>query len=311
MIRLGAGGVTPKDRDVPPKYGEDKTFGLHSRFVKTKKRPPIPDRFITFDNALELSSAIGIFDVNHRIYCVTNGNTSMSDILEAFIVERELHVLKMHIINPSIGLDGIASLKSLMVNGYVDQIDLVLSEDFRKDEVRPGGLIPILYEHLDYENRVQIAFIGSHAKIITFETKCGLKITFHGSANLRACRALEQFVVEDNPDLHRFNVKICDELINTFFTIAKENDYIHTPAQIADAFTDMKVSQNKSTKAARQRMKNEGNKINLHSVRGRQVWDRVLNKVEGWKPSRFKIMLADIQAAQIKNKENNGIDGRG
>lgn len=278
---------TDKDRSKPAKWLEDPTFGLHSRFHKTRKRNPIPDRFITFDNALELSGKIGKFDLYHRLFCVTNGNCSMSDILEAFIVEREFHIKKLHIVNPSVGLDGVASLRNLLEGGYVDELDLVLSEDFRKDEVRPGGIIPELYRYLDFENRVQIGFIGNHSKIITFETHCGLFITIHGSANLRACRAFEQFMIEENKDLHLFNVQISNAFIDEFFTISKENEYLCERTEILEAFDQIKAVKNKNTKASRIRMREEGKKINLHSVRGREMWDGVLNRIEGWKPSRF------------------------
>ena len=53
------------------------------------------------------------------------------------------------------------------------------------------------------------------------KTKCGLNIVMHGSANLRSSDNIENIIIEDCPELYKFNMEWHDALLNTYYTIRK------------------------------------------------------------------------------------------
>ena len=83
----------------------------------------------------------------------------------------------------------------------LESLRLVLSDYFYPHEKAPGRLVPYIYERLDVDDVLDVAFASVHAKIATIETTDGLKVVMEGSANLRSSRNIEQFRVECDADL--------------------------------------------------------------------------------------------------------------
>ena len=55
-----------------------------------------------------------------------------------------------------------------------------------------------------------------------FETHDGQKIVIHGSANLRSSGNVEQFTIEENPDLYNFYDDCFEKVMERFATIRKD-----------------------------------------------------------------------------------------
>lgn len=80
-------------------------------------------------------------------------------------------------------------------------------------------LIPYLYDELDIDNKLQVAFTNTHMKILLMETHKGNHYVLTGSANLRSASCLEQFDFEENAELFNFYKEAFDSLIDKYKTI--------------------------------------------------------------------------------------------
>lgn len=78
-----------------------------------------------------------------------------------------------------------------------------------------------MYEILDTANKFQLAVAGTHCKLTLIETHCGMKITIHGSANLRSSGNLEHICIEENEAMFDFNHEIHASIIEKYKTINK------------------------------------------------------------------------------------------
>ena len=59
-------------------------------------------------------------------------------------------------------------------------------------------------------------------KTCLIETLGGKKVIIHGSANLRSSANIEQFTIEENPELYMFYCEIDNNILSTYSTINKE-----------------------------------------------------------------------------------------
>ncbi len=84
-----------------------------------------------------------------------------------------------------------------------------------------GGLVERIYNELDIDNRLQVAFCSSHIKATLLETYCGKHIVIHGSGNYRSSNSIEQITITDDKDLFTFYDLIAQELIAKYKTINK------------------------------------------------------------------------------------------
>ena len=126
----------------------------------------------------------------------------------------------MDITTLSLGQENIDSLHTLLDKGYVDSLNLIVSAYFYAHEAH--RLIPYIYGRLDIDNRFQLAVAGTHMKTCLIETLGGKKVIIHGSANLRSSANIEQFTIEENPELYMFYCEIDNNILSTYSTINKE-----------------------------------------------------------------------------------------
>jgi len=197
-------------------------FEYESRYVTPPETPEQDSAFIKYENASKLSNTI---DLKKRSMIIVNGSFIMGDFLEALVVNKNLHIKKMVISTLSLSENNIDSLRNLIDGGFVEKMDLLISDYFFKTEQEGHGqsLMPYLYQELDNDNKFQLSVSRSHTKIVIFETFCGLKITIHGSANLRSSANLENLMVENNQHLYDFLEKdIYSDIINKYWTIDHE-----------------------------------------------------------------------------------------
>jgi hypothetical protein len=189
-----------------------------SRYFAPKKQREISERFLKYSNAELLAKDID-FNSNNRFHIVTDGTFYFGDFIEAFLVEKNVHVKKMTISTLSMNKNNVDSLFNLLNGGFVDELNLILSDYFYSHEKH--DLIPYIYEKLDIKNKLQLAFAGTHCKICIFETVNGRKFVFHGSANLRSSSNIEQICLEENSELYDFYNEIQSSICETYKTINK------------------------------------------------------------------------------------------
>ena len=189
-----------------------------SRYVKPPKCKDVPERLLKYRNAEQLAKDLKP-EKGMRVFVILDGSFIAGDFIEAFCVEHNLHVKQMTISTLSLSQNNVDSLKNLLGGGYVDELNLIVSDYFFSHERH--GLIPYMYELLDKENKFQLAVAGTHCKLILFETHAGSKVTIHGSANLRSSGNLEHICIEENETLFDFNQEIQSSIIEKYKTINK------------------------------------------------------------------------------------------
>ena len=173
---------------------------------------------IKYRNASKLSKDISLSQ-NERYYCIIDGTFIFGDFIEAFIVDRDLRVKELTISTLSLSQENIDSLANLLNGGYLDKLNLIVSDYFYSHE--RNNLIKYAYETLDINNKFQLAVCRSHTKITLFETHCDKKVVIYGSANLRSSDNIEQFSIEHNNELYDFNYTFHKNILDNFKTINK------------------------------------------------------------------------------------------
>lgn len=173
---------------------------------------------VMYDNACRLAEDLP-WEKGIRYDVIVSGNFIFGDFIEAFIVKNNAKVPRMTISTLSLSQDNVDSLVNLIVGGYVEELNLIVSAYFYSHE--RGSLIPYIYQELDRDNRFQLAVAWIHTKTCHFETAGGKKIVIHGSANLRSSGNIEQFTIEENGELYGFYDEIYNEIINRYATIRK------------------------------------------------------------------------------------------
>lgn len=190
---------------------------FETRYIKPP-RTKQGNSFVKYDNAEKFADDIEI-NTGDRVFAIINGSFIFGDFIEAFIVSKRLRVKKMIISTLSMSENNIDSLTGLLKLGYVDELSLVISDYFFSHERR--NLVEYIYEKLDIDNKFQLAVAGTHCKKCLIETHCGKKIVIHGSANLRSSGNIEQFVIEENEELYKFNELYQTAIIEKYSTIKK------------------------------------------------------------------------------------------
>ncbi len=144
---------------------------------------------------------------------------NIGDFIEAFVTTHNVKCKKMTISTLSFSQENIDSLKNLLDGNFVDELNIVTSVYFYNYEIR--SLIPYAYRQLDRDNKFQLAVAGIHTKTTQFETLGGRKIVMHGSSNLRSSGSLEQFCIEENPQLYDFYDEKFGVILEKYATIKK------------------------------------------------------------------------------------------
>jgi hypothetical protein len=191
---------------------------FNSRYIKPPICNDVAESFCAYENARKLASEIDI-SKNARTFCVINGNFIFGDFIEALISERHLKVKSMTISTLSMSENNVDSLCNLLEWGFVDELNLIVSDYFFSHERH--NLIPYIYERLDKDNKFQLAVCRTHCKTCILELETGEKIVIHGSANLRSSGNIEQFMIEENRLLYDFNLDYQNKIINLYKSINK------------------------------------------------------------------------------------------
>ena len=175
---------------------------------------------VKYKNAKELAKEIQIKQ-NERFFCIIDGSFIFGDFIEAFIYERAMKVKELTLSTLSMSQENIDSFYNLMQNGYIEKLNIIVSDFFYSHERH--NLVKYMYDKLDFENRFQLSVCRTHTKICMFETEMngGRKYVIHGSANLRSSDNIEQFMIEENSELYDFNFDFHKKIIDNFATVKK------------------------------------------------------------------------------------------
>lgn len=193
-----------------------------SRYFSPPKQRDIPERLLKYRFAEDLALSV-IPEKGMRVFVVLDGSFIAGDFFEAWIVKHNLHIKKMTISTLSMSENNVDSLANVLNAGYVDELNLIVSDYFFSHERR--NLIPYLYKELDKNNRFQLAVASTHCKICLMETHNGSKVVIHGSANLRSSSNLEHLCIEENPELFDFLLSTQEAILEKFKTINKSLRY--------------------------------------------------------------------------------------
>ena len=204
-----------------PEINIDLDLGLNSfnnRYQKAKEIHEMPSGMIKYANAKKLAKNIDL-DKQTRYNCIVAGNFIFGDFIEAFIVENNC---KCEVMISTLSMDqnNIDSLHNLIKGGFIDKLDMIISDYFYSHE--RGALIPYMYKYLDLDNKFQLAVAGIHTKICLIKTLGGKHIVIHGSANLRSSSNIEQFVIEENKEFYDFLHEYHNSVLEAYKTINKD-----------------------------------------------------------------------------------------
>lgn len=194
-------------------------LSIESRIIKPAYHRQMADRMICEENASDLAAKIKP-ERGMRVHCIVSGNFMFSHFLRAFLMDNMIQAKRVTISTLSMSQSCIEALKDICDLGYCEKLDLIVSMYFYSHERR--SLIPYIYESLDYDDApygFQLAVADTHCKTIQIETTGGSKVVIHGSANLRSSGCVEQFCIEENPELHDFHNDVADKILRTYFTI--------------------------------------------------------------------------------------------
>lgn len=188
------------------------------RYHNPKPYKGIKEKFVKYSHAVRAANYIEIGD-NTRSHMVTAGSFEFGDFIEALLKERNAQVKHMSVSTLSMSQNNIDSFANLLHDGWVDKLDLIVSDYFYAHE--RAQLVPYMMHELDHEDRFQLAVAGSHTKIAIFETYGGKKIVMHGSANLRSSGCLEQTCIEENAELFDFYLSFHNAILEEYSVINK------------------------------------------------------------------------------------------
>ena len=189
-----------------------------TRYIKPPKSREIPEHKLKYDLAINLAKDIKP-EPGCRYFVILDGKFIAGDFIEAFITEHNLHIKRMTISTLSMSENNVDSLANLINGGFVDELNLIVSDFFFSHERR--NLIPYLYEQLDKDDKFQLAVAGTHCKTCIIETHDGMFFVIHGSANLRSSSNIEQIMIEENRELYDFNHEYQMRIIEKYKTIKK------------------------------------------------------------------------------------------
>lgn len=190
----------------------------HGRYMKPHRPETFKESEIMYDNAQKLARELTIGE-GERANVVVAGSFIFGDFIEAFLTHHNAKAIKMTISTLSLSQENVDSLRTLLEYGYIEELNMIISVYFFSHERH--GLIPYMYDQLDIDNRFQLSVCSTHMKTVHFETLGGKKIVMHGSANLRSSANIEQFTIEENPNLYEFYEDMSEKIIDRYKTINK------------------------------------------------------------------------------------------
>jgi hypothetical protein len=199
-------------------------------YITPRKIYEIDEQYLKYQLAEDLANDLPI-EKDCRHFVIIDGKFIFGDYIEALVVKNNWIIKSMTISTLSLSAANVDSLVNLVEGGYLEKLDLIVSDYFFSHERQ--GLVPYIYHHLNKNDMFQLAVAGSHCKMCIFETECGKFVCIHGSANLRSSSNIEQIVVEESKALYDFNFEYQQRIVDYYKTIKKSLRYRKLWDQVA------------------------------------------------------------------------------
>jgi hypothetical protein len=175
-----------------------------------KKHPRKPSRRTTFDarHVANVANAISVLPADgESVHALIKGNTPFWAMIPRLIELAAEPILDLRISTLTFGRDFSDWLLASLDAGKVRTVKILCSNYFKCTSERTYKLLS------DHLTPAQLQVARTHAKIIAANTPSA-GFVFEGSANLRACRAIEQVVLTNDAPLCRFYQGCIDQLFH-------------------------------------------------------------------------------------------------
>ena len=176
----------------------DGVTAQETRYIKPKfySKPAKAE----YKNAEALVSELKLFP-GEQYHAIVHGNFIFGDFLEALVYKKDIIVEKMYLSTLSMSQNNIDSLEGMLDASRIKKLVLVLSNYFYSHEKHK--LIKYALEKLDKADRFDMRIIRNHTKICLMEVS-NIRLVMSGSANLRSSESIEQFILQESPELYTF-----------------------------------------------------------------------------------------------------------
>jgi len=194
-----------RGRARPGENQEDKT---PTRFEAKAKRRELINLLRVKNAAQHLDHLPG---PGCAIHAIMKGNYSYADMIPAVLKLSDPHKIE-YLATTTLGFSQKAALQllDLVDSGSVKTIDFVCADFFEKADPEICQ-----FTRAELEKRgSRFASARCHAKIILMGMDNGTRYVSESSANIRACRSIEQFALTNDPDLYDFHCEWINEIMN-------------------------------------------------------------------------------------------------
>jgi hypothetical protein len=144
------------------------------------------------------------------IHAIMRGTYSFCDLIPAVLSMIQPARIE-YLAATTLGFSRKAALQllDLLDSGGVARLDFICADFFAKSDPEIT-----LFAREEIQRRgSRFAAARCHAKIILFQTSDGQHFTSESSANIRACRSIEQFALTNCPELFEFHRGWIDEIM--------------------------------------------------------------------------------------------------
>ncbi len=203
------------DFDIDAFFGDQSEADVNTRFIKPPQFKPKLDHW---KNAKKTAAKIDITP-GFCYFGIIDGSFIFGDLIEALFTQKLIRAFRMDITTLSMSQENVDSLATLLLKGYIKELNLTVSDYFYAHERK--DLIPYIHRELDIDNRFQLVVSGNHTKTVVAKLTNGIHLVIHGSANLRSSGNIEQIMIQDSKEIYDFVTGTNDRVIEKFKTINK------------------------------------------------------------------------------------------
>ncbi len=159
---------------------------------------------------------VGLPAPGEQIRLVTRRTFNAIQFIE-YIADRE-PIKTMKIAIYSINFNAAKILLALVESRKIENIDILMSNLRNKAHREKEELVKKMFTD---HPRISLFFCSSHAKVFSCETHAGNFYTLEGSGNMAYNSRVEQYVIDNDPDMYAFTAQWMDE-IKSFLAGLKE-----------------------------------------------------------------------------------------
>lgn len=203
------------DFDVDALFDQEQETDVSTRLIKPPQFKPKLDHW---RNARRTAGKIHL-EPGFCYFGIIDGSFIFGDLIEALFTQKLIRAFRMDITTLSMSQENVDSLATLLLKGYIRELNLTVSDYFYAHE--RNQLIPYIHRELDIDNRFQLAVSGNHTKVVVAKLTNGIHLCIHGSANLRSSGNIEQIMIQDSKEIYDFITETNDRVIEKFKTINK------------------------------------------------------------------------------------------